>query len=73
MLINSEFRDPTHQLSANILGSNLWRYLYLPSVSRLIHEHLRRFFKTVGSKLASESILTNSALICLVDLKTHIL
>ena len=66
--ISIEFRDPAHQLSANILDSYLWRYLYLPSVSRLIHEHLRMFFKTVGSKLASESILTNSALICLVDL-----
>ena len=34
--ISIEFRDPAHQLSANILGSYLWRYLYLPSVSRLI-------------------------------------
>ena len=37
--ISIEFRDPAHQLSADILGSYLWRYLYLPSVSRLIHEH----------------------------------
>ena len=38
--ISIEFRDPAHQLSANILGSYLWRYLYLPSISCLIHEHL---------------------------------
>ena len=39
--ISKEFRDPSHQLSANILGSYLWRYLYLPSINGLIHEHLR--------------------------------
>ena len=38
--ISIELRDTAHQLSANILGSYLWRYFYLPSVSRLIHEHL---------------------------------
>ena len=42
--ISIEFRDPAHQLSANILGSYLWRYLYLPSVSCLIHGHLRLCF-----------------------------
>ena len=32
--ISIGFRNPAHQLSANILGSYLWRYLYLRSVSR---------------------------------------
>ena len=32
--ISVEFRDPAHQLSADILGSYLWRYLYLTSVNR---------------------------------------
>ena len=36
--ISIDFRNPAHQLSANNLGSYLWRYLYLPSVSRLIHD-----------------------------------
>ena len=36
--ISIEFRNPAHQLSANILGSYLWRYMYLSSVSRLIHD-----------------------------------
>ena len=30
--ISEEFIDPVHQLSANILGSYMWRYVYLPSV-----------------------------------------
>ena len=36
--ISIEFRNPAHQLSANIMSSYLWRYLYLPSVCRLIHD-----------------------------------
>ena len=37
-----DFRNPAHRFSANILGSYyLWRYLYLPSVSLIIDEHLR--------------------------------
>ena len=34
--ISIEFKNPAHQLSANILGRYLWMYLY---VSRLIHIH----------------------------------
>ena len=34
--ISIEFRNPAHQLSADILGSYLWRYLYLPSISHLV-------------------------------------
>ena len=34
--ISIGFRNPAHQLSANILASYLWRYLYLPAVSRLV-------------------------------------
>ena len=103
--ISIEFRNPAHQLSANILASYLLRYLYLPSVSRLVlfarknshfifsvifHLFSRTFmqlmsalsqfskhfllllytvwcifFKSVGSKLAIEVILTNSVLISL--------
>ena len=51
-LISIEFRDPAHLLSANILGSYLWRYLYLPSFSCLIHEHLR------GSNAVSETFFS---------------
>ena len=52
-----EFRDPADQLSANILGSYLWRYLYLPSLSSLIHEHLcscfiRSPFSLLTSKIS---------------------
>ena len=36
--ISIEFRNPAHQLSANILDSYMCRYLYLPSVSSLIHD-----------------------------------
>ena len=36
--ISIEFRNPAHQLSANILGSYMWRYLYLPPFSHLIHD-----------------------------------
>ena len=37
-----EFRNPAHQLSAHILGSYLWRYLYLLSFSRLKHDGCTR-------------------------------
>ena len=41
--ISIEFRNPAHQLSTIIiLDSYLWRYLYLPSVSPLIHEGCTR-------------------------------
>ena len=35
-MISIKFRNPAHQLSANILASYLWRYLFFPSVSRLV-------------------------------------
>ena len=38
--ISIEFRNHAHQLSTNILGSYLWRYLYLPTVSRLIRPQI---------------------------------
>ena len=40
--ISIEFRNPAYQLSANILDSYLWRYLYLHSVSHLIHDGCTR-------------------------------
>ena len=40
--ISIEFRNPAHQLRSNILGSYLWMYLFLPSVSSLIHDGCTR-------------------------------
>ena len=39
--ISIAFRNPAHQLSANILDRSLWRYLYLPSVSRLFFLYIK--------------------------------
>ena len=48
--ISMEFRNPAHQLSANILGSYLWR-----SFGRLIHDRCTReeLFDNIKAKMTN--------------------